>query len=136
MEDVDDPFTPSGSQPNSLPSMTLPLTSPTQLKRTLEAHLTETRRRLAEAGKLGQDLVQQEKELSARLEDLNEASSGEEIDPELRRKLADLERDYNDVGRVAARALLTNKVALGAGAGERDRSPGVGSNVSASEILS
>jgi hypothetical protein len=111
---MDDPFTtPKHAHEPVLnldapPILARPSTSPTQLKRTLEAHLAETRKRLDGAGQLGKDLVKQEEEIEARLRELEE--SGGKINPELKRKLAELEKEYNEVGRETSRALLTNKI--------------------------
>ncbi|KAA8900557.1 hypothetical protein FN846DRAFT_892067 [Sphaerosporella brunnea] len=116
---MDDPFTtpkhvrePPALDFDSPPILTRPNTSPEQLKRTLQAHLAETRKRLDGAGQLGRDLVKQEEEIEARLKELEEC--GGRIDPELKRKLAELEKEYNEVGRETARALLTNKIMGGA----------------------
>jgi hypothetical protein len=117
---MDDPFTTPSKHSRDAPALdfdsppilTRPATSPDQLKRTLQAHLAETRRRLDGAGQLGRDLVKQEEEIEARLKELEE--SGGRIDPELKRKLAELEKEYNEVGRETARALLTNKIMGGA----------------------
>ena len=83
--------------------------SPSQAKRALEAHLTETDRRLQEASRLGTALVQQRKELSARLVDVEQQQGEEEIRPELRQKLIEVEKEYNDIGRDSARAFLAPK---------------------------
>jgi chromosome segregation ATPase len=83
-----------------------PLASPSQAKRALEAHLSETDRRLEEASKLGTALVQQRKDLADRLKEV-EARQGEgDIGPELRQKLIEVEREYNELGRDSARAFL------------------------------
>ncbi|KAI5856465.1 hypothetical protein BZA05DRAFT_332519 [Tricharina praecox] len=111
---MDDPFTTPRmvreSTPLDLspPILTRPTTSPEQLKRTLQAHLAETRKRKDGAERLGEDLVKQEEEIEARLRELE--ASGGKIDPELKRKLAELEKEYNEVGRETSRALLTNKI--------------------------
>ncbi|KAF8248124.1 hypothetical protein K440DRAFT_650023 [Wilcoxina mikolae CBS 423.85] len=111
---MEDPFTtPKHAREPALdldapPILARPSTSPAQLKRTLQAHLAETRKRLDGAGQLGKDLVKQEEEIEARLRELEE--SGGKIDPELKRKLAELEKEYNEVGRETSRALLTNKI--------------------------
>jgi chromosome segregation ATPase len=97
------------------PILTRATTSPAQLKRTLQAHLAETRKRLEGAGQLGKDLVKQEEEIESRLRELEE--SGGKIDPELKRKLAELEKEYNEVGRETTRAMLTNRVVAGQGNG-------------------
>ncbi|KAF2808930.1 uncharacterized protein BDZ99DRAFT_477427 [Mytilinidion resinicola] len=80
--------------------------SPAQTKRALQAHLQETTRRLQEASQLGNSLVQQRKDLEERLKDVEKQSEDNEIGPELRQKLAELEKEYNEVGRETARAFL------------------------------
>ncbi len=80
--------------------------SPSQAKRALEAHLKDTDRRLQDASRLGNTLVQQRKDLSARLKDLEEAQQDDEVPSDLRKKLADLEKEYNEVGKESARAFL------------------------------
>lgn len=81
-----------------------PSTSPEQARRALEAHLAETERRIQEASKLGTTLVAQRGELADRLKDVEKQQNEEDITPELRQKLADIEKEYNDVGRESARA--------------------------------
>ena len=83
--------------------------SPSQAKRTLEAHLAETERRLQEASKLGTTLVQQRKNLSERLREVEKHQADEEIGPELRRKLVDIEKEYTEVSRESVRAFLGPK---------------------------
>lgn len=83
--------------------------SPAQAKRALEAHLAETERRLEDASRLGTALVQQQKELSDKLKEIEHQQDEGEIGPELRRKLVDLEREYNEIGRESARAFLAPK---------------------------
>lgn len=83
-----------------------PTTSPEQAKRALEAHLAETERRIQDASKLGTTLVQQRKELSDRLKEVEKQQSEGDITPELRQKLVDIEKEYNEVGRESARAFL------------------------------
>jgi len=115
--DMDDPFTTPRTVRQSAPldsPLTRPATSPEQLKRTLQAHLAETRKRKDGAGQLGKDLVKQEEEIEARLRELD--LSGDKVDPELKRKLAELEKEYNEVGRETSRALLTNKIMSTGGA--------------------
>ncbi|KAI9873653.1 MAG: hypothetical protein M1830_010755, partial [Pleopsidium flavum] len=86
-----------------------PSSSPSQAKRALEAHLAETERRLEEASKLGTALVQQRKDLSDRLGEVELQQDEGEIGPELRQKLKDIEKEYNEVGRESARAGLGPK---------------------------
>ena len=87
-------------------------TSPSQAKRALEAHLTETDRRLEEASHLGTALVQQRKELSERLKEVERQQGERELGPELRQKLAEVEREYNELGRESARTFLPPKARL------------------------
>lgn len=77
-----------------------------QAKRALRAHLAETERRMAEAGRLGTALVQQQKDLTDRLREVEELQSESELAPELKKKLAELEKEYDDVARETARAFL------------------------------
>lgn len=86
-----------------------PSSSPSQAKRALEAHLSETERRLQETSRLGTALVQQRKRLSERLLDVEAQQSDGEIGPELRQKLIDVEKEYNEVGRASARVFLGPK---------------------------
>jgi hypothetical protein len=83
-----------------------PTASPDQAKQALEAHLAETERRIQEASKLGTTLVQQRKDLSERLKEVEKLQSEGDITPELRQKLVEIEREYNEVGRESARAFL------------------------------
>jgi hypothetical protein len=83
-----------------------PTTSPDQAKRALEAHLAETERRIQEASKLGTTLVQQRKDLAEQLKEVEKQQIEGEITPELRQKLVEIEREYNEVGRESARAFL------------------------------
>lgn len=83
-----------------------PTTSPEQAKRALEAHLAETERRIQEASKLGTNLVQQRKDLTERLKDVEKQQSEGDITPELRQKLIEIEKEFNEVGRESARAFL------------------------------
>ncbi|KAG4031116.1 hypothetical protein MFRU_010g02410 [Monilinia fructicola] len=83
-----------------------PSTSPEQAKRALEAHLAETERRIQEASNLGTTLLQQRKDLGERLKEVEKQQSEGDITPELRQKLVDIEKEYNEVGRETARAFL------------------------------
>ncbi|KAL3461561.1 hypothetical protein BJX64DRAFT_153804 [Aspergillus heterothallicus] len=87
----------------------LEVSSPAQAKRALEAHLVETERRLEEASKLGTALVEQRKELEDKLKEVEQQQEEGQIGPDLRRKLADLEREYTEIGRETARAFLAPK---------------------------
>jgi len=83
-----------------------PATSPDQAKRALEAHIAETERRIQEASRLGTSLVQQRKELGERLKEVEKEQTEGDITPELRQKLVEIEKEYNEVGRETARAFL------------------------------
>lgn len=83
-----------------------PGSSPRQAKRALTAHLAETERRLDEAGKLGTALVAQRKALAEQLQEIEKQSAEGELKPELRKKLVDIEKEYNDLARESARAFL------------------------------
>lgn len=108
--EMEDPFTTPNRNTNFDPEMmlSLPSSSPNQLKRTLEAHLQEVNKRIENAGVLGQKLLAQQQEIEANIKELEEG--GDTVDPELKKKLVDLEKEYNEVGREAARAVLTNKI--------------------------
>ncbi|XP_044721887.1 PH domain-containing protein [Hirsutella rhossiliensis] len=83
-----------------------PGSSPTQAKLALEAHLAETDRRLDEAGKLGTALVSQRKALTEQLHEVEQLQAEGQIGPDLRKKLVEIEREYNDVARESARVFL------------------------------
>lgn len=83
-----------------------PASSPGQAKRALEAHLVETERRLEEAGKLGTALVTQRKALTEQLQEVEKLQAEGELNPELRQKLVDIEKEYHNLARESARAFL------------------------------
>ncbi|KAK8073941.1 hypothetical protein PG994_004840 [Apiospora phragmitis] len=83
-----------------------PNASPDQAKRALEAHLAETDRRMEEAGRLGTALVAQRKELEDRLQEVVDQQAAGGLSDELKEKLVEIERDYNEVARESARAFL------------------------------
>ena len=90
--------------------------SPGQARRALEAHLKDTDRRIQDASKLGTTLLQQRKNLASKLKEVEELQKENEVPHELRQKLAELEKEYNDVGRESARAFLPkSKAAAGEG---------------------
>lgn len=80
--------------------------SPSSARCALEAHLKDTNRRLQDASRLGNTLVQQRKDLEARLKEVEEIQQEDEVPDDLREKLSELEREYNEVGRESARAFL------------------------------
>jgi hypothetical protein len=83
--------------------------SPRQLKRTLRAHLSETDRRLQDAQRLGTSLLQQQQELSERLKEVEAQEDEAEVSPELRKRLAEIGKEHDDIGREIAKALLAPK---------------------------
>lgn len=114
----EDPFriTPKAPHPHrfsafdtQLFALNHPSSSPAQAKRALEAHLAETERRLQETSRLGTALVQQRKRLSERILDVETQQTDGEIGPELRQKLIDIEKEYNEVGRASAKVFLGPK---------------------------
>ncbi|KAI4178582.1 MAG: hypothetical protein LQ346_007398 [Caloplaca aetnensis] len=86
-----------------------PSSSPNHAKKALESHLAETERRLQEASKLGTTLVEQRQKISARLREVESQQHEGELAPELRQRLRDIEKEYNEVGRESARAFLGPK---------------------------
>lgn len=125
MEDpfISSPEGPAGSrEPHRYSSFdtqlfSLNASSPSQAKRALEAHLAETERRLQEASKLGTALIHQQKELSEKLQEVEQQRDEGEVGPELRQKLIELEKEYNEIGRESARAFLAPKRAISGGDG-------------------
>lgn len=112
--DAFDPFVTSPSGPTHLRHSNFdtqlfalaPGSSAEQVKRAIEAHLCDTERRMEEAGKLGTALVQQQKRLTEKLREVEQLQSEAELNPELRQRLIEIEKDYNEVARESARALL------------------------------
>ena len=111
-----DPFTTTPSHAHPAPLRYGPLdpdqismystNSPSQAKRALEAHLKDTDRRIQDASRLGTTLLQQRKDLAARLKDVEQVQHDNEVPSELRQKLTELEKEYNEVGKETARAFL------------------------------
>ncbi|KAK3695541.1 hypothetical protein B0T22DRAFT_438521 [Podospora appendiculata] len=83
-----------------------PGTTAEQVKRALEAHIRDTERRMEEAGRLGNTLLHQRKVLADRLQEVKELESETDLNLELRHRLAEIEKDYNEVARDSARAFL------------------------------
>ena len=96
--------------------------SPSSTKRALEAHLKDTDRRIQDASRLGTTLVQQRKDLAAKLKEVEQVNDDHEIPADLQKRLTDLEREYNEVGRESARAFLPKSRMVSDGA--VDSSPG------------
>ena len=96
--------------------------SPGHTKRALEVYLAETERRLSEASRLGTTLVAQRQQLSARLREVESKQGEAELSPELRQRLIEIEKEYNEVGRESVRAFLGPK-ADGVGSGAESDTP-------------
>lgn len=94
-----------------------PAASPATAKKALEAHLSETDKRLEEASKLGTALVQQRQDLAEKLKEIEQHLEGQEMTPELRQQLAEVEKEYNELGRESARAFLAHKPRIVSGEG-------------------
>ena len=82
--------------------------------------MAETDRRIQETSKLGTTLVQQRINLAQRLQDIGSHEEESQISPELRQKLVEIEKEYNEVGRQSARAFLGPKAEA---AGEGSNAP-------------
>lgn len=80
--------------------------SPAHAKRALEAYLAETTRRMNEAGNLGTALMNQQTELQNRIRDVDSQQQQDEITPELKARLSELEREVNELSRETARTLI------------------------------
>jgi hypothetical protein len=80
--------------------------SPSQARRTIQAHLTETERRLQDTHKLGTTLLQQQTELTEKLKEVEEQPDDTELPAELKQRLLDLGKEHDDVGKEIARAML------------------------------
>ncbi|KAL5629005.1 hypothetical protein BROUX41_002396 [Berkeleyomyces rouxiae] len=83
-----------------------PAASPAHARRALEAHLADTERRLEETGRLGTQLVQQRQDVLDQLHRVDELGHDDELTPQLRTKLNDIEKEFNDVVRETSRAYM------------------------------
>jgi len=80
--------------------------SPSSARRALEAHLKDTDRRIQDASRLGSTLVQQRRDLASKLKEVEQMQQDGEVPDDLRNRLAELEREYNEIGQDTARAFL------------------------------
>ncbi|SMR48616.1 unnamed protein product [Zymoseptoria tritici ST99CH_1E4] len=111
-----DPFTnsPSLSQPGAMrfapfdneQFSVYSTSSPASAKQALEAHLKATDARIQDASRLGQTLVQQRRDLASKLKEVEQIQQDDQVPEDLRGKLTELEREYNEIGRESARAFL------------------------------
>lgn len=87
--------------------------SHSDVKRKLEQRLADTKTKMYNIGKLGESLVKQEKELNERIKEIEAHSQEDEIRPELRSKLADLENGFKEIERESAKAFTKSTPFLG-----------------------
>lgn len=78
--------------------------SPAEIKRKLEQRLADTKTKMYNIGRLGESLVKQEKELNERIKELEIQAQDEELRPELRSKLSELESGFKEIERESAKA--------------------------------
>ena len=81
--------------------------------RKLEQRRADTQTKMYNIGKLGESLVKQEKELNERIREIEAHSQDDEIRPELRSKLADLENGFKEIERESAKAFTKSTLFLG-----------------------
>lgn len=98
--------------------------SPAQAKRALATRLAETERQLEETSKVGTALIEQQRQLEEHIKILEQQKDESEMTPELRKKLADLEREYAETERDTARAILAPK-RLAGGSEDHLGTPGI-----------
>lgn len=77
--------------------------SPSQARVALEAHISDTDRRIRDASLLGTTLLDQKQQLLDRLVEVEEYADQAQLAPGLRQKLVDLEREFNEVGQETSR---------------------------------
>src|ERR1700738_4580754 len=87
--------------------------SPLDIKRKLEQRLADTKTKMYNIGRLGESLVKQAKELPDRIQEMDSQSQDDEIRPELRSKLADLENGFKEIERESAKAFTKTIPFLG-----------------------
>jgi hypothetical protein len=87
--------------------------SPLDIKRKLELRLADTKAKMYNIGRLGESLVKQEKELQDRIQEMDAQPQDDEIRPELRSKLADLETGFKEIERESAKAFTKTIPFLG-----------------------
>jgi hypothetical protein len=96
-----------------LSTISMPERSATDIKRKLEQRLADTKAKMYNIGRLGESLVRQEQELNDRIKEVDAQSQDEEIRPELRSKLADLENGFKEIERESAKVFAKTLPLLG-----------------------
>jgi hypothetical protein len=87
--------------------------SPSDVKHKLEQRLADTKAKMYNIGKLGESLVKQEQDLADRIREIELHSHDEEIRPDLRSKLAELENGFKEIERETAKAFMKTIPFLG-----------------------
>jgi hypothetical protein len=87
--------------------------SHSDVRRKLEQRLAETTAKMYKIGRLGESLVKQEQELNDRIKEIDSHPADDEIKPELRSKLADLENGFKEIERESAKAFAKTVPFLG-----------------------
>ena len=87
--------------------------SASDVKQKLEQRLADTKQKMHNIGRLGESLLKQEKELNDRIKEMDSQSQNDEIKPELRSKLADLENGFKEIERESAKAFSKTGPFLG-----------------------
>jgi hypothetical protein len=87
--------------------------SHSDVKRKLEHRLADTKAIMYNIGRLGESLVKQERELNDRIKEMDSQPQDDEIRPELRSKLADLENGFKEIERESAKAFAKTTPFLG-----------------------
>jgi hypothetical protein len=93
--------------------VSMPDRSASDIKRKLELRLADTRTKKYNIGRLGESLVKQEQELIDRIKEMEAQPQEDEIKPELRSKLADLENGFKEIERESAKAFSKTTLLLG-----------------------
>ncbi|KAK6540809.1 hypothetical protein TWF694_008198 [Orbilia ellipsospora] len=100
----DDPFVTPRRPPNpSSSTYAEPPLTRSQASRTIANQIEDTTKHLELVGDVGEKLRATKQRLMDRLKEV-EDSKGDELSPDLRQQLEDLQREYDDVGRESTRA--------------------------------
>jgi hypothetical protein len=113
-----DPSTPVTPQhqmrsPSTAPSsIAMADRSAPEIRRKLEHRLQDTQTKMFNIGKLGESLVKQEQELKDRIQEMEAQSQDEEVAPEIRSKLDELETGFKEIERESAKVFAKNPLSL------------------------
>ena len=106
-------FTPTGLPSSPSSTITLSDVSPADIKRKLEQRLADTKVKMYNIGRLGESLVDKERELTERIKEMESQCQGEDVRPELRSKLVELENGFREIERESAKAFSKTLPFLG-----------------------